>query len=399
MNQDLFAKKVLKRSQSLFTKDIEDNRDILSENIEGKSVLVIGGAGTIGSFFIKALMCFLPNKMIVIDISENELTELVRDLRSTERMNICPEFYTYPISFSSPVFLKIFQQHGPFDIVANFAAHKHVRSEKDIFSIEALLDNNLFKAKDLLDTLLVHPPKHFFCVSTDKAANPVNIMGASKKLMEDMILSYSDHIKISTARFANVAFSNGSLLYGFMMRLSKSQPLSCPKDVKRFFVTPQEAGEICMLACILGSNGEIFFPKMDAEASLMNFADILPLYLSEYGFKQLVCDSEEEAKANMYRVKENLYPVFFFNSNTDGEKLYEEFFTDKEILDTDHFQALGIIRKKPTHSIQDMNVIITEIKAVCTGSESSKQSIVSILKKHILEFDHIETGRSLDSKM
>lgn len=399
MNPDLFAKRIIARERSFFHNDILTNKQQLVANIEQKSVLVIGGAGTIGSYFIKALLKFRPQKVVVVDINENELTELVRDLRSSGEVIMPEEFYTYPISFSSHVFTKVFKKHGPFDIVANFAAHKHVRSEKDIYSIEALLENNLFQAKDLLEFLLVHPPKHFFCVSTDKAANPVNIMGASKKLMEDMILSYSEHFKITTARFANVAFSNGSLLYGFLMRMSKGQPLSCPSDVKRFFVTPEEAGEICMLACILGKSGEIFFPKMEGESDLINFSDILPLFLEESGFKPYLCSSEEEARKSMSQTSKGLYPVFFFKSDTNGEKLYEEFFTDNETPNHTQFESLGIIKKTSNYSREQVGAMISSLRSVFYDRTPDKPEIIRAIRDFIPEFDHIETGLNLDTKM
>ncbi len=254
------------RQESMFAADIEANRDKLRAEIERKSVLVIGGAGTIGSSYIRAVLPFRPSKLVVVDISENGLTELTRDLRSTYGMYVPEEYRTYPLSFADPVFEKIFRAEQGFDIVANFSAHKHVRSEKDKYSVQALLENNVLKARKLLDLLSEYPPRHFFCVSTDKAANPVNIMGASKKIMEEMIMAYSSRFKISTARFANVAFSNGSLLAGFIDRLMKRQPLSSPNDVKRYFVSPEESGQICMLACILGQNREIFFPKLGVGA-------------------------------------------------------------------------------------------------------------------------------------
>jgi FlaA1/EpsC-like NDP-sugar epimerase len=399
MNQDLRAKRIIERKESFFHRDIYNNTQLLTENISQKAVLVIGGAGTIGSHFIKAIMKFQPAKIVVIDINENELTELVRDLRSNSKLVVGKEFYTYPISFSSPIFSKIFKKHGPFDIVANFAAHKHVRSEKDIYSIEALMENNLFQARDLLEFLTQYKPRHFFCVSTDKAANPVNIMGASKKLMEDMILAYSRHFKITTARFANVAFSNGSLLYGFMMRINKYQPLSCPLNVKRFFVTPEEAGEICMLACTLGNSGEIFFPKMDVKNDLVNFSDILPRFLNEFGYKPLQCSSEDEAKNNMSKISNGLYPVFFFDSDTDGEKLYEEFYTDSEILDNDRFQSLGVIKKMAKYSKEEIADAINSLRELFDKSSVSKTEIINNLKRLIPEFDHIRTGLNLDDKM
>ena len=233
------------RPESLLKADFTKYKSEMQERINGRKVLVIGGAGTIGSFYIKAILKFNIASLVVVDINENALTELVRDLRSSTDYNIPEEFITYPVNFGDRVLEKIFKTHGPFEIVANFAAHKHVRSEKDIFSIEAMIENNVLRARKLLDLLLQYPPEHFFCVSTDKAANPVNVMGASKKLMEELIMAYSDRLPIKTARFANVAFSNGSLPIGFLDRLAKNQPWSCPLGIRRFFVSPEESGELC----------------------------------------------------------------------------------------------------------------------------------------------------------
>lgn len=399
MNYNRFILNFLNRTDSLFLKDLEVNHQILLENISDKNFLVIGGAGTIGSSFIKAALEFKPKKLVVIDINENGLTELVRDLRSIDGQYIPEEFYTYPLSFDSPAFKKLFIAHGPFDVVANFAAHKHVRSEKDIFSIEALLENNLVKAKGLLDLLVEYPPNHFFCVSTDKAANPVNIMGASKKMMEELIMSYGDKFKVSTARFANVAFSNGSLLEGFLKRIEKNQPLSCPSDVKRFFVAPQESGEICLLACILGNNREIFFPKLDMEKDLVNFADIFPVLLNELGFEPVIFDSDQKARESIHLIDQKKYPVYVFKTETSGEKLYEEFYTDSEIFDLDKFNALGVISKKTTYSSSQFSPIFEELYNLLEKKNLEKSDIVTWLKKYIPEFEHIETGISLDKKM
>ena len=237
------------------------------------------------------------------------------------------------MNFGDPVFKKCFWKHQPFDIVANFAAHKHVRSEKDKFSIEAMIDNNVFKAKNFLDLLLKHKPKHFFCVSTDKAANPVNVMGATKKLMEEVIMAYSNDFKITTARFANVAFSNGSLLAGYIERLFQKQPISCPRDVKRFFVSPEESGHICMLACILGNSGDVFFPKLNNH-QLVSFKDITERFFKVSNRSVIHCESEKEAKKLASNLKDNdPYPIYYFNSNTSGEKLYEEFYTKNDTVE------------------------------------------------------------------
>jgi len=386
------------RQESLLAKDLEAWNPDLAKEIEGKSVLVIGGAGTIGSSFIKALLRFKPGKLVVADINENGLTELVRDCRSREDITLPADFKSYPVNFGDAVFAKIFRQEAPFDIVANFAAHKHVRSEKDVFSIEAMIENNVLRARKLLDMLLEQPPKHFFCVSTEKAANPVNIMGASKKLMEEVILAYSRDLPITTARFANVAFSNGSLLAGFIERVMKQQPLSCPSDVKRFFVSPQESGEICLLACVLGKSGEIFFPKLDEHRDMINFADIVAPFLRQMGFEAEICSSEQQAREKGAAGITNKYPVYFFDSNTSGEKLFEEFYTHEEILDLEKFNSLGVIKNAVGRTRQELDSIVAELETMFTQGVT-KEHIVQILNKLLPNFQHIETGLNLDQKM
>ncbi|MCH5598736.1 SDR family NAD(P)-dependent oxidoreductase [Niabella ginsengisoli] len=386
------------RSESLFADDLKSFEVKLRTEIEGKKVLVIGGAGTIGSSYIRALVKYNPAKLIVVDINENGLTELVRDCRSRKDTPLPADFKTYPINFNDKVFAKIFNQEGPFDIVANFAAHKHVRSEKDIYSIEAMIDNNVIRAKGLLDLLLQAPPKHFFCVSTDKAANPVNVMGASKKLMEEVILSYSEKMKITTARFANVAFSNGSLLAGFIERVLKQQPLSCPADVKRFFVSPDESGQICLCACILGNSGEIFFPKLEEE-TMVKFADIVEPFLNKIGYDIKVCGTEEEARSEVSNIQNGTYPVYLFESNTSGEKMYEEFYTDDEDVDNNTYKAFGVIKNAERRKIDELETIIDTLKKVFESDNTDKKDIVVALGKMIPGFEHIETGLTLDQKM
>ncbi|WP_040680071.1 polysaccharide biosynthesis protein [Niabella aurantiaca] len=396
--EQFIGEHITRRSQSLFLPDMEAHAEKLHTEIKDKNVLVIGGAGTIGSSFIRALVKYDPGKLIVADINENGLTELVRDCRSRPGLKLPGNFKTYPVNFSDKAFRKIFEHEGPFDIVANFAAHKHVRSEKDIFSIEAMIENNVTRAKYLLELLVKQPPKHFFCVSTDKAANPVNVMGASKKLMEEVILAYSEKMKITTARFANVAFSNGSLLAGFIERVLKQHPLSCPSDVKRFFVSPDESGQICLCACILGQSGEIFFPKLET-SGMVNFADVVAPFLKEMGFKMHPCKSEEDAKNATDNIKNGLYPVYLFPSSTSGEKLYEEFYTDEEELDTTTFQSFGIVKNAKRRKIDDLDKVIQTLKQVFENTKAEKKDIVSALNSMIPGFEHIETGINLDQKM
>ena len=292
---DFISRYVTGRDKSLFLHDIEANSEALTKEISGKRVLVIGGAGSIGSSFIKAVLPFRPSQLVVVDLNENGLTELTRDLRSTNGLYVPDDYRTYTLDFADPIFERIFRENSGFDVVANFSAHKHVRSEKDKYSVQALLTNNVLKAKKLLDLLAEMPPLHFFCVSTDKAANPVNIMGASKRVMEDLIMAYTSKFPVTTARFANVAFSNGSLPAGWIDRMMKKQPLAAPSDVRRYFVSPEESGQICMLACMLGFNGEIFFPKL-GEDQMKTFSSICDDFLASQGLEKKECASDEEAR-------------------------------------------------------------------------------------------------------
>lgn len=409
-NLDKFiADSVTFRRESMFRKDIESNAAILSREIEGKSVCVIGGAGSIGSSFIKAVLEFRPGKVVVIDLNENGLAELVRDIRSTEGLFVPEDFRCYTLNFADPIFRRIFLEERGFDIVANFSAHKHVRSEKDRYSVQALIENNNIKAKKLLDLLLVYPPKHFFCVSTDKAANPVNIMGASKRIMEDLVMAYNPWFKVTTARFANVAFSNGSLPDGWMHRLQKKQPLSAPSDVIRYFVSPLESGQICMLACILGRGGEVFFPKLGPE-QMLSFSTICDSFISANGLQKDPCASDEEAKLKAQRLKwEDLqstldggqckYPAVYFVSDTTGEKPYEEFYVPGEKIDMDRFAALGVVVQTARHSLEEVNSFFDRLESIFADDSFTKTQVTQAIKEFIPNFCHEEKGRNLDQKM
>ena len=399
-NQDKFIKKyITRREESFFKKDIEANQEELAEKITGKSILVIGGAGTIGSSFIKAILPFCPAKLTIVDYSENGLTELTRDLRSAYNEFIPKHYITYPFDFGSDIFGKMYR-NNQFDIVSCFAAHKHVRSEKDHLAIEAMIKNNVLNTKAILDLAIENPPEHFFSVSTDKAANPVNVMGASKKLMEKVLMAYTNDLKISTARFANVAFSNGSLLFGFIQRILKQQPLSAPNDVKRYFVSPIESGQLCMLACVLGKSKNIFFPKLD-ENQMMTFSTIAEHFLSEIGMEPDYCESDEEArdKAANWEYGMKKYPVYFFTTDTSGEKSFEEFFTTDDQVDMNRFEALGVIKNEDIPDYESIDSILNEFQDMFKNDTVNKAAIVSLLSKHLSDFHHIETGKSLDQKM
>jgi FlaA1/EpsC-like NDP-sugar epimerase len=396
--------KVTRRERSLLAEDFAHYDAELHHRIDNKRVLVIGGAGSIGSHYIKALLRFNVASLCVVDINENGLTELVRDLRSAGCYNIPKDFITYPINFGDRVFEKIFRAQEPFDIVANFAAHKHVRSEKDIFSIEAMIENNLLRARGLLDLLVEKPPEHFFCVSTDKAANPVNIMGASKKLMEELIMAYADRLPVKTARFANVAFSNGSLPVGFLDRLNKHQPWSCPLGIRRFFVSPIESGELCLMASIMGQSGDIVYPKLDEEHDMIPFDQVAIDLLHALGMEPDPCSSEAEAREKCCAVLASSsmpkkWPIYFFTSDTSGEKTFEEFFVPGETLDTTTFANLGVVKNAPRRKLAEIDAIFNALRAAFAKSQVSKTDIVDVLKDYLPNFSHIETGKSLDQKM
>ncbi len=398
------AAHVTGRSDSMFAADLAAHDAALRVGIEGKSVLVIGGAGTIGASFIRALLPYRPARLVVVDLSENGLTELTRDLRSTDRQFVPADFTTYPISFGGVVFERMLRAEGPFDIVAHFAAHKHVRSEKDRYSIEAMLENNVLATARLLDQLQDSPPEHFFCVSTDKAANPANVMGASKKLMEEAVLAYATTLPATTARFANVAFSNGSLPAGFLERLAKHQPLSAPSDVLRYFVSPAESGQLCLLACITGEPGDIFFPRLD-EPQMLTFSSIADALLTELGYQPVRCASEDEARglsaslAAAADPADTRWPVYYFESDTSGEKGFEEFFTESERVDLGRFAALGVVKATTEHSVADIRQLGVDLAALFNRTDLSKEAIVEVLARLVPTFHHVETGKSLDQKM
>jgi len=393
------------RPVSMFAPDIEANKEKLTAEIKGKKVCVIGGAGSIGSSFIKAVLRFEPASVVVVDLNENGLAELVRDVRSTNGLYVPDEFRCYTLNFADPIFERIFREERGFDIVANFSAHKHVRSEKDRYSVQALIENNDIKAKKLMDLLTVYPPKHFFCVSTDKAANPVNIMGASKRIMEDLVMAYNKYFKVTTARFANVAFSNGSLPDGWIHRMQKKQPLAAPSDVKRYFVSPEESGQICMLACILGNGGEVFFPKL-GEDQMLTFSSICDGFVKANGFDKDLCSSDEEAKVKASNLKlETLkpetvkYPVRYFTSDTTGEKSFEEFFVPGEKIDMQRFAALGVVCQTTRHEMAEVNGFFEKLEGIFAREDFTKSEVVDAIREFIPNFQHEEKGKNLDQKM
>ena len=391
---------VTHRPMSMFAADIEANRDLLSEAIQGKRACVIGGAGSIGSSFIKALLRFAPSQLIVVDLNENGLAELTRDLRSSYGLEMPADYRTYTLDFASPIFERIFREEKGFDIVANFSAHKHVRSERDKYSVQALIENNDIKAKRLMDLMMEYKPEHFFCVSTDKAANPVNIMGASKRILEDLIMAYSAYYPVTTARFANVAFSNGSLPDGWMHRLQKKQPLVAPYDVKRYFVSPEESGQICLLACVLGKSGEVFFPKL-GEEQMLTFSAICDAFVDANGLSKQELYSDDEAKRFAHEMAddETNYPVVYTASNTTGEKAYEEFYIPGERVNMERFMSLGVVEQTERRSMDEVVNFFDELQQIFASPAFTKAEVVDAIKAFLPNFEHEEKGKNLDQKM
>jgi FlaA1/EpsC-like NDP-sugar epimerase len=391
--------KLIGRTKPLFLSDISKNEDYLKEVIATSSFLVIGGAGSIGQAVTKEIFKRNPYKLHVVDISENNMVELVRDLRSSYGY-IDGDFQTFALDIGSVEYDAFIKSDGKYDYVLNLSALKHVRSEKDPFTLMRMIDVNVFNTEKTLQQSIVNGTKKYFCVSTDKAANPVNMMGASKRIMEMYLMRKSEQITISTARFANVAFSDGSLLHGFNQRILKKQPLVAPNDIKRYFVTPKESGELCLMSCIFGENRDIFFPKLSENLHLISFADIAVKYLAEVGYEPYLCETEEEARNSVDDlIAQKKWPCLFTGSDTTGEKDFEEFYTDNEILDMKCFDNLGIIKNEANFDSSKLDYFTKQIGEMKSNLNWDKESIVALFHSMIPNFGHKETGKYLDSKM
>lgn len=387
------------RQTELFEADLNVLSEQLSARVSEASFLVLGGAGSIGQAVVKEIFKRQPKKLHVIDISENNLAELVRDLRSSYGY-IQGDFQTFALDIGSLEYDAFIRHDGKYDYVLNLSALKHVRSEKDPFTLMRMIDVNVFNTDKTIKQSIASGVKKYFCVSTDKAANPVNMMGASKRIMEMFLMRHSEQITISTARFANVAFSDGSLLYSFNQRLQKQQPLVAPNDIKRYFVTPKEAGLLCLMSCILGENRDIFFPKLNEALHLMTFADIAVKYLSARGFEPFECQSEDEARQLAATLPaQGKWPCFFTASDTTGEKDFEEFFMAHETLDMKRFQDLGIIKNDAVYQPELLDEFENQIERMKSAGQWSKAELVEVFSRMIPDFGHKETGKYLDSKM
>jgi len=387
------------REKELFTQDLENHNDELSVIVSSSKFLVIGGAGSIGQAVTKEIFKRNPKKLHVVDISENNLVELVRDIRSSLGY-IDGEFKTYALDIGSDVYDAFIKADGEYDYVLNLSALKHVRSEKDPYTLMRMIDVNIFNTDKTLQQSIENGTKKYFCVSTDKATNPVNMMGASKRIMEMFLMHRSKEIKISTARFANVAFSDGSLLYGFNQRIQKRQPIVAPNDIKRYFITPKESGELCLMSCIFGENRDIFFPKLNEKLHLISFAQIAIKYLENIGYEPYICKDEEEARKLAKTLPDqDKWPCLFTKSDTTGEKDFEEFFTDKEVLDMDRFKNIGVIKNDPIYNDSLLNRFKKTIKDYRKEGSWTKEQIVELFFKIIPNFNHKETEKYLDEKM
>lgn len=391
--------KLIDRESEIFEKDIAIHEKELVSIVQKSSFLVIGGAGSIGQAVTKEIFKRNPLKLHVVDISENNMVELVRDLRSSYGY-IDGDFQTFALDIGSIEYDVFINSDGQYDYVLNLSALKHVRSEKDPFTLMRMIDVNIFNTEKTLQQSIKNGTKKYFCVSTDKAANPVNMMGASKRIMEMYLMRKSKEIKISTARFANVAFSDGSLLHGFNQRIIKKQPIVAPNDIKRYFVTPKESGELCLMSCVFGENRDVFFPKLSQNLHLITFADIAVKYLAELGYEAYECKTEQEARDNADSlIEQKKWPCLFTVSDTTGEKDFEEFFTDNEVLDMERFENLGVIKNEANFDKIKLEIFSERIAKIKSNKSWNKEEIVDLFYYMIPNFGHKETGKYLDSKM
>tara|TARA_B100001057_G_scaffold501166_1_gene621333 strand:+ start:3620 stop:4807 length:1188 start_codon:yes stop_codon:yes gene_type:complete len=391
--------KIINRSNGLFDQDLKIIDYQLNEIIDSSKILVVGGAGSIGHAVSVEVFKRNPKVLHVVDISENNLVELVRNIRSSVGYGT-GEFKTFAIDCGSREF-EVFAENQSYDYIFNLSALKHVRSEKDPYTLMRLIDVNIFNAIKIIKLFKSkHVLKNYFSVSTDKATNPVNMMGASKKIMEDFLFRESKNQKVSMARFANVAFSDGSLLHGFNQRILKKQPIAAPNDVSRYFITPQESGELCLISGLIGENRDIFFPKLDEKLNLIKFSEIAKNYLSSLNYDCLECESEDEARSKSRElISKNIWPCYFFESDTTGEKGFEEFYTDKETLDLDIFHSIGIIKNSVSYNNDLLDFFEKEITALKQNKQWNKKDLLNIFKEVLPNFNHLETGKNLDQKM
>lgn len=387
------------RDSELFAEDIFSTSNELERMVSSSSFLIIGGAGSIGQAVAKEIFRRNPRKLHIADISENNLAEAVRDIRSSFGY-IKGDFRTFALDIGSAEYDAFIRSDGRYDYVLNLSALKHVRSEKDPYTLMRLIRTNIFNTEKTVKDAAEKKARKYFCVSTDKAANPVNMMGASKRIMEMFLMRSSREIPISTARFANVAFSDGSLMHSFNQRIQKKQPIAAPNDIKRYFVTPKESGELCLMSCLLGDSRDIFFPKLSEKLHLITFAEIAVKYLHMLGYEPYICADEDEARAFLSAsAGKKQWPCLFTASDTTGEKDFEEFFTENEILDLKRFVSIGIIKNESSFDEKKLNHFTDSINSMLNKGEWTKHELVALFNEMIPEFKHSETDKYLDGKM
>lgn len=399
VSSDLLSK-ILGRSGSLFQTDMEAHQTQIFASVAGSRILVTGAAGSIGSAFVEQLVAFRPAAIHLVDPSENNLVEIVRSLRSSDQTPP-DDFRTWAIGMGSPEFEHFLAAAKPYDAVVNFAALKHVRSERDPFTLMRLIHTNIFALQEMLESLLSTPPKRVFSVSSDKAVNPENAMGASKAFMEGILWYYAQFLHCTSARFANVAFSDGSLLHGFLRRIEKKQPISAPEDVRRYFISHQEAGQLCLLACFLGNNRDLFVPRLDPTEDLQTFADIAQLFLTSKGYRPKILSSEEEARSFALRMRSDTkeWPCYFSRSDTSGEKLFEEFSSEHEKVDFSHYHRLGVIAPPPFRHATSLQEALTVLREIHKAKQWHRQDMVAALQIMVPSLRHAEKEKNLDQKM
>jgi FlaA1/EpsC-like NDP-sugar epimerase len=391
--------KLIGREEGLFSEDIQEHEKEIFELVRNSSFLVIGGAGSIGQAVVREIFKRKAKVLHVVDLSENNLVELVRDIRSSLGY-LVKDFKALPLDCGSIEYDLFIESYGQYDYVLNLSALKHVRSEKDPYTLMRMIDVNILNAEKTLKQAIEHGTKKYFCVSTDKAANPVSMMGASKRIMEKFLMRRSLQILVSTARFANVAFSDGSLLYGFTQRIAKKQPLSAPKNIRRYFITQKESGELCLLSCLLGENRDLFFPKLNEKLHLLTFTKLAINYLEIIGYEPYLCSTEEEARRRAKElIKKKKWPCYFFDSDTTGEKDFEEFYTENEVLDMGRFKNIGIIKNEAKFEEEKLQYFEKTITTMKKKREWSKEELVKLFKYMLPEFKHRETYKYLDERM
>ena len=391
--------KIIGREKNLFNTDVAEKQSELLKEISKSSFLVLGAAGSIGQAVTKEILKRNPKKLYAVDISENNLVELVRDIRSSIGY-IDGDFKTFALDIGSLEYKKFIDSERKFDYVINLSALKHVRSEEDVYTLMRMIDVNIFNTEKTIKHAINNQSKKYFCVSTDKAANPVNLMGASKRVMELFLMEMSNSINISTARFANVAFSDGSLLHGFNERIKKEQPLVAPKDIKRYFLTYQEAGELCLMSIIFGANNDIFFPKLEEKVNLIPLSEIAIRYINMMGYEPYLCSSEEEARElAAFLPSKKQWPLFLSQTDTAGEKSFEEFYTLDEILDTDKFESIGIIKPSSKSNLDSINYFKSQISSIQNEEHWNKDKIIELFEIMIPNFKYIKNEKYLDGKM